>query len=85
MAIATAALPPLLAAWSGASAEHRKGKPPTAAELLGVSKVTVWKLVRDGKLEAVRISPGMTRVKTASLLRLIDEKSDAVEAITATQ
>jgi len=42
-----------------------------AAELLGVSRVSIWRWIRDGHLPASRVGPRTTRIKRADLERLM--------------
>lgn len=49
---------------------------PRAAELLGVSRRTAWRLVATGKLEAVRLGRA-TRVKVTSIDALIDRGGES--------
>jgi excisionase family DNA binding protein len=43
----------------------------TASELIGVSLRTVWKLIREGKLDVARVG-GRTLVKFRSLQSLVE-------------
>ncbi len=45
---------------------------PEAARMLGVSRSTVYELVRRGALPAVRVSPRRTVLHRARLLEWID-------------
>jgi excisionase family DNA binding protein len=38
-----------------------------AAEFLGVSRTTLWRMVNDGRLEKVEILPGSFRLRRADL------------------
>jgi excisionase family DNA binding protein len=42
----------------------------TAAQLAGVSKNTVWNLIKDGKLPAYRIGSRIVRIKWADIQAL---------------
>ena len=44
-----------------------------AASTLAVGMTKAWGLIRDGRLEVVRLSPRCTRVKRSSLARLTGE------------
>jgi excisionase family DNA binding protein len=52
------------------------GKPkagaPTAAELLSVGRTTVWRMIRDGKLRATRLSQTRTLVESASVIEYLE-------------
>lgn len=53
--------------------------PHEAAKLLGVSRVTIWRAMKEGRLRVVRVRPGSWgRIPEADLLALIERK-DAVE------
>jgi excisionase family DNA binding protein len=64
------------------STKRRRRKPVTPdaryhsgaefARRLGVSRVTVWRLMRDGKLRFVRISPSLVRIPVTEYERLGD-------------
>jgi excisionase family DNA binding protein len=41
------------------------------AEKLGISKVTLWRWVKDGKLAVVRLSPRVVYVRKEELRRFI--------------
>jgi len=41
-----------------------------AADLLGVSRVTIWRMVREHVLRPVEIRPGVFRVRRADLHQL---------------
>ena len=43
-----------------------------AAELLGVSRTTLWRMMREGRLEGVEIRRGSYRVRRADLHKLVD-------------
>lgn len=45
------------------------------AELLGCSRVTVWRLARAGKLRAVRIGPRLVRYRMADVEALVHAAS----------
>lgn len=42
-----------------------------AAELLGISKVTLWRRINDGTLQGVKIGPRAAGVTAESVHRLI--------------
>lgn len=44
---------------------------PTAAEALGVSRLTIWRYARDGKLTAVKLSARVTGFKRSQVQALI--------------
>ncbi|MBX9740693.1 MAG: helix-turn-helix domain-containing protein [Beijerinckiaceae bacterium] len=44
-----------------------------ACSRLGLSRSTIWKLAKEGKLRLIRIG-GRTLVPTTELLRLLDQK-----------
>ncbi len=44
-----------------------------AAELLGVSRVSVWRWIRAGRLPAARLGNRTTRIERADLDRLLPE------------
>jgi len=39
----------------------------TAADALGVSRTTVWRLLRDGRLPCVELRPGSRRIPSAAV------------------
>ncbi len=41
-----------------------------AASCLGVSRVTLWRMVKAGVLQPVEIMPGIRRIRRGDLLRL---------------
>jgi excisionase family DNA binding protein len=43
------------------------------ARRLGVSRVTVWRLMRDGRLRFIRISPTLVRIPITEYERLGDK------------
>jgi excisionase family DNA binding protein len=43
-----------------------------AADLLGISKVTLWRRIKDGTLQGVKIGPRAAGVTSASVHRLIE-------------
>ena len=47
-----------------------------AANLLGVSRATVWRMVKLGKLEQVEILPGTRRVRRADVEAIAGQKSE---------
>ena len=44
---------------------------PSAAEALGVSKSTIWRYARDGKLTAVKLSDRVTGFRQSEVQALI--------------
>jgi len=48
-----------------------------AAELLGVSRVTLWRILKAGKLPRVEILPGSARLRRADVEALVDGKAAA--------
>lgn len=44
---------------------------PTAAEALGVSKSTIWRYAREGKLTAVKLSERVTGFRQSEIQALI--------------
>lgn len=44
---------------------------PTAAEALGVSKSTIWRYAREGKLTAVKLSERVTGFRQSEVQALI--------------
>ena len=44
---------------------------PSAAEALGVSKSTIWRYARDGKLTAVKLSDRVTGFRQSEIQALI--------------
>lgn len=44
-----------------------------AAKLLGLSRATLWRLFKEGRLEKVELYPGSYRVRKADILTLIKE------------
>ena len=46
-----------------------------AADLLGISKVTLWRRIKDGTLQGVKIGPRAAGVTSASVHRLIEGAS----------
>ena len=47
-----------------------------AAKLLGVSRATVWRLVKMGRLEPVEILPGTFRVRREDVQALVARKQE---------
>lgn len=52
-------------------------RPKPAAELLGISLATFWRLVRAETLHAVRLSPKITAVRLTEIEALIASKTKA--------
>ena len=48
-----------------------------AAELLGVSRVSIWRWIRDGRLEASRLGHRTIRIERAALERILAENGTA--------
>lgn len=48
-----------------------------AAELLGVSRATVWRMIKMGKLNRVEILPGTFRVRRADIEAIAEGKERA--------
>ena len=42
-----------------------------AADALGVSRTTVWRLLRDGRLPCVELRPGSRRVPSAAITAFV--------------
>ncbi|MCH8513880.1 MAG: helix-turn-helix domain-containing protein [Kiritimatiellae bacterium] len=57
-----------------------------AAQYMGVSRPTMWRMIRDGRLEKVEILPGSHRMRRADLDKYVEEhgtsgtRRDAVPA-----
>lgn len=49
----------------------------TAAEILGVSRATAYRLVRDGRIPTVRVTDRMIRVHEERLRAWIESEADA--------
>lgn len=43
------------------------------ADMLGISRVTVWRLERAGKLKSVRLSPRLVRYRISDVEELMRE------------
>jgi hypothetical protein len=68
--------------------QRRKGRLPSidhlplllrdvdAAYLLGISRRRVWQLIRDGRLERVRIEPRSSRITSRSVLALAGDSEE---------
>lgn len=67
-------IPPLLQVWSDPKSQ-RVNRPVTACDVAQVSPTTMWKWIREGKLDVVRYGTQLTRVRTDSLLRLLGASS----------
>lgn len=48
-----------------------------AAEILGVSRATAYRLARDGRIPTVRVTERMVRVHEVKLRAWIDSETDA--------
>lgn len=44
-----------------------------AAKLMGLSRATLWRLIKSGRLEKVELYPGSFRVRKSDILALIAE------------
>lgn len=44
-----------------------------AAKLMGLSRATLWRLIKSGRLEKVELYPGSYRVRKSDILTLIAE------------
>ena len=53
------------------SAPDKILRAPTAAQVLGVSKSTIWRYARDGKLTAVKLSERVTGFRQSEIQALI--------------
>jgi excisionase family DNA binding protein len=42
-----------------------------AADALGVSRTTVWRLLRDGRLPCVELRPGSRRIPSAAITAFV--------------
>lgn len=51
-----------------------------AASYLGVSESTVWKLLREGDLQSVKVLPTTTRITREALQTFIKERYDESNA-----
>ncbi len=51
--------------------DHRYCSVPQAAALLGVSRVSVWRWIRDGHLPATRLGPRITRINRLDLEHML--------------
>lgn len=51
-------------------------RPEEAAEILRVSRVKVYRLIRGGELSAARLPGGMLRLRTRDVLALLDDKRE---------
>ena len=49
-------------------------RPNEAANLLSVTRWTIYRWVKEGKLEATKISRGSLRIFSASVDKLIEER-----------
>lgn len=49
-----------------------------AAKALGVSRQTVWRMVKEGKLETVEVRVGRHRVPASRLAALVNTKKEGV-------
>lgn len=54
------------------SADRRLLTFSKAAETMGVSRQTVWRMVSDGRLTTVEIRPGTRRIPSAALTALLN-------------
>ncbi len=67
-------LPSLSTALPPASAEQEYLSVSQAAELFGVSRVSVWRWIRSGHLPATQVGPRTTRINRRDLERLVAER-----------
>jgi excisionase family DNA binding protein len=51
--------------------------PKKAADALDVSRITIWRLIRDKKLQVIHVSERCTRITMASLNEYIAERLEA--------
>jgi len=49
-----------------------------AADFLGVSRATIWRMVKQGALRRVEIRPGIFRVRRADLHELSADSAEPV-------
>jgi excisionase family DNA binding protein len=54
---------------------------PEAARLLAVSRATVWKFIKDGKLETVSIIEWRRHITYASLRNLIEGRNEKAKGV----
>jgi excisionase family DNA binding protein len=65
---------------SGKQPEARAGSGPlllgmtNAAKFLGVSRATLWRMIRAGRLARIEVLPGSYRVRRRDLLAIADGK-----------
>ncbi len=64
------ALPEFMRPWQ--DPHSRRKKQPTAADLLCCGKSTVFKLIKEGKLKAIKVGPRMTLIPRESVLALLN-------------
>lgn len=50
-----------------------------AAKFLGISRTSLWRLIKIGRLEKVELYPGSFRVRRADLLDLVGKKGSSNE------
>ncbi|MDB6057682.1 MAG: Helix-turn-helix domain protein [Verrucomicrobiales bacterium] len=49
-----------------------------AAKFLGVSRATLWRMIKAGKVQPVEVLPGSNRVRRADILAFVGERRDVV-------
>ncbi|MFU8789811.1 MAG: helix-turn-helix transcriptional regulator [Methylobacter sp.] len=47
-------------------------RPKTAASLLEISIATFWRLVKDGKLQTIKLSPRCTGIRRSDIDRYLE-------------
>jgi excisionase family DNA binding protein len=50
-------------------------RPDEVAEILTLSRRTIYRMIRDGRLPAVKLRPGPWRIPRESLMRLLSPQS----------
>ena len=48
-----------------------------AADMLGLSRVTIWRLVNDGSIPVVELRPGFRRIAEADILKIVQSRAEA--------
>lgn len=48
--------------------------PPQVCKLLSISRVSLWRLVRTGRIPAIRLAPKITRFHRADILAMSHAK-----------
>ena len=75
-----ARIPALAATLLGGPQSMQKGRPAPlrlfnmgeAAQTMGVSRPTLWRMIRDGAVQTVELRKGMKRVPESELLRIAE-------------